>query len=266
MSIQLQHRRGTTTQHNTFTGATGEVTIDTTKTTAVVHDGATAGGVPLLRQDLNNLSSAVPVAKGGTGSATAAGARGNLLPSFTGQQGKILAVNTGETDIEYVNNTATTFTDTTAIVQGSADNTKKMRFEADGITTATTRVVTLQNADLTMAGTNVAQNFTAAQRSAATTDNDGSFDLTAANNFVCERSVAQGTGSGFTLTFTNIASASGQSGYIKLINGSNYTVSKHTNTKVGTTFLTTVSATGTYLLSYFCDGTDVWVTSSGALT
>jgi hypothetical protein len=55
MAKLLKLRRGTTTQHNTFTGAEGEVTIDTTKDTAVVHDGVTAGGYPLLRQDLNNL-------------------------------------------------------------------------------------------------------------------------------------------------------------------------------------------------------------------
>lgn len=53
---QVQRRRGTTTQHSTFTGAEGELTVDTTKDTVVVHDGSTAGGFPLLRQDLNNLA------------------------------------------------------------------------------------------------------------------------------------------------------------------------------------------------------------------
>jgi hypothetical protein len=55
MAKLLRLRRGTTTQHNTFTGAEGEITVDTTKDTAVVHDGTTAGGHPLLRQDLSNL-------------------------------------------------------------------------------------------------------------------------------------------------------------------------------------------------------------------
>ena len=40
-------RRGTTLQHETFTGAQGEVTIDTDKWTAIVHDGITPGGFPL---------------------------------------------------------------------------------------------------------------------------------------------------------------------------------------------------------------------------
>ncbi len=42
------------------------------------------------------------------------------------------------------------FLDTHPVVQGSADSTKKMRFEADGITTATTRVLTLVDANLTL--------------------------------------------------------------------------------------------------------------------
>jgi hypothetical protein len=55
MAKLLKLRRGTTTQHNTFTGAEGEITIDITKDTVVVHDGTTAGGHPLLRQDQSNL-------------------------------------------------------------------------------------------------------------------------------------------------------------------------------------------------------------------
>jgi hypothetical protein len=50
MATILQLRRGTTTQHSTFTGAVGEVTVDTTKDTVVVHDGATAGGFPLATE------------------------------------------------------------------------------------------------------------------------------------------------------------------------------------------------------------------------
>ena len=57
MAKLLKLRRGTTSQHSSFTGAEGEVTIDTTKDTAVVHDGSTAAGRPLAREDLNNVSS-----------------------------------------------------------------------------------------------------------------------------------------------------------------------------------------------------------------
>lgn len=44
MSKQVKWRRGTTVEHSTFIGAVGEVTVDTTKQTVVVHDGVTLGG------------------------------------------------------------------------------------------------------------------------------------------------------------------------------------------------------------------------------
>ena len=47
MAKQLQLRKGTATEHNTFTGALGEVTVDTTNKTLRVHDGTTAGGTQL---------------------------------------------------------------------------------------------------------------------------------------------------------------------------------------------------------------------------
>ena len=59
MASSIQRRRGTTSDHATFTGAVGEITIDTTKDTVVVHDGAVVGGVPLLREDGSNSSLAL---------------------------------------------------------------------------------------------------------------------------------------------------------------------------------------------------------------
>ena len=50
MATQIQLRRGTTAQHSGFTGAVAEVTVDTDKDVVVVHDGATAGGFPLLKE------------------------------------------------------------------------------------------------------------------------------------------------------------------------------------------------------------------------
>ena len=47
MAKQLQLRKGTATEHNTFTGANGEVTVDTTNKTLRVHDGSTVGGTIL---------------------------------------------------------------------------------------------------------------------------------------------------------------------------------------------------------------------------
>ena len=56
MSTQVQFRRGTTSQHAGFTGAVGEVTVDTVKQTCVVHDALQVGGYPLLREDGTNSS------------------------------------------------------------------------------------------------------------------------------------------------------------------------------------------------------------------
>ena len=49
-AFAMQLRRGTTVEHSTFTGLVGEVTIDTTKDTIVVHDGTTTGGIPLAKE------------------------------------------------------------------------------------------------------------------------------------------------------------------------------------------------------------------------
>ena len=56
MATQVQFRRGTSAETATFTGAIGEVTVDTVKHTCVVHDAAQAGGYPLLREDGTNTA------------------------------------------------------------------------------------------------------------------------------------------------------------------------------------------------------------------
>jgi hypothetical protein len=50
MSFAFQRRRGTTSQHASFTGLNAELTVDTDKKTVVVHDGSTAGGFPLSKE------------------------------------------------------------------------------------------------------------------------------------------------------------------------------------------------------------------------
>jgi len=102
-----------------------------------------------------------------------------------------------------------------------------------------------------------ASTWSTSQRGTVTTDNDGSFDMSVTNNFKCTPTAT------FALTFTNITA--GQSGYVLLVNTGGYTVTAAATTKVNTTFLATVSAAGTYLLSYFTDGTNVYVTTGGAM-
>ena len=60
MTRIVQFRRGTTTSLSTILGAPGELFVDTSLVTVVVHDGVTTGGVTLARNaDLTSLSSNV---------------------------------------------------------------------------------------------------------------------------------------------------------------------------------------------------------------
>jgi hypothetical protein len=63
MADQLQLRGGTTAEHASFTGALREVTVDIDKDTVVVHDNTTAGGHPLAKEDLSNVSAATTATK-----------------------------------------------------------------------------------------------------------------------------------------------------------------------------------------------------------
>jgi len=62
MTTQLQLRRGTDAENNAFTGAEGEVTVDTTNKTLRVHDGVTQGGFAVAHEsdtaknDMSNLT------------------------------------------------------------------------------------------------------------------------------------------------------------------------------------------------------------------
>jgi len=117
--------------------------------------------------------------------------------------------------------------------------------------------VSVQAYDIDTAKLDVLQTYTKSQRGTLTTDNDLSFDLNVTNNFKCTPSA------GGALTFTNIAS--GQSGFIWLDNSGGYSITAAAGTLVGSTTLDTISTVGTYILSYFCDGTNVAVVNSGAL-
>jgi len=103
MAKLLQLRRGTTTQHASFTGAEGELTIDTTKDTAVIHDGSTQAGRPLLREDMANLPAGTIDNADVNASAAIAGTK--ISPDFGSQNvtttGKVLFANvyTNESDL-----------------------------------------------------------------------------------------------------------------------------------------------------------------------
>ncbi len=57
MATQVQFRRGTTAQNNSFTGVVGEISVNTSLNAIRVHDGSTAGGFELAKSNLSNVSS-----------------------------------------------------------------------------------------------------------------------------------------------------------------------------------------------------------------
>ena len=187
----------------------------------------------------------VAVADGGTGSGTASGARTNLgvaigsdVQAYDAQLADVagLAVTNG------------------GIIVGDGSN-----FVLETGSTARTSLGVaigsdVQAYDADTAKTDTDSSWTGSQRATAVTDNDGSYDMDLGQNFIT-------TPSGSTaITFTNITN--GQSGFIKLINSGGHTISLASNSKGDANLATTVTTAGTYLLSYFSDGTDVWLTNS----
>ena len=132
MAKLLKLRRGTTTEHNSFTGAAGEVTVDTTTNGLVVHDGSTQGGHPSLGANSPALTGTptAPTAGSGTNTTqiattafvTAAlpditGKANIASPTFTGT----VTIPTGASIADYAPLASPTFTGTPAAPTAAAD-------------------------------------------------------------------------------------------------------------------------------------------------
>ena len=139
MAKLLKLRRGTTTQHGSFTGAEGEVTVDTDKETLVVHDGSTAGGHPVAAEDMANVSSASIAGRLSNDSIATSKLAAGALP----------------TDVTVSNANIVNGTITNAEINGSAAiaGTKiSPNFGSQNI--STTGDATISGGDLTVTGTN----------------------------------------------------------------------------------------------------------------
>ena len=81
-SKQVQLRRGSATEHDTFTGAAGELTYVTDDKTLRIHDGSTAGGIKAITEGTGttNISNDIAV---NTNKMTVASATGNTVIAGT---------------------------------------------------------------------------------------------------------------------------------------------------------------------------------------
>lgn len=91
------------------TNGAGSITIAATNSGTVTSvnvsggsTGLTTSGGPVTSSGTISLGGTLAVGYGGTGATTAPNARINLLPSYTSNAGKVLAVNVGGTDVEWI--------------------------------------------------------------------------------------------------------------------------------------------------------------------
>jgi len=240
MATQVQFRRGTTSQNNAFTGAQGELTIDTDVYTIRIHDGTTAGGkqVPTLTatQTFTNKTmstssvwngNAIGLGYGGTG-ATLSGVAGAIVYStgsamalsLAGTSGQVLTSG-GTSGPTWVSasalstGTATTATTATNIAGGSAgylvyqQDTNTTGFIAPGTSGYILRSTGASTAPSWVTSA-LTIGSTAAQVGDTTTSFAGVTSITMGNGSYGNATVGSITGTGpWTATLTGITSTTG---------------------------------------------------------
>jgi len=125
MTKQVQRRRGTATQHTSFTGAEGELSVNTTNKSVHVHDNVTAGGFEAARADMDNVTSSSILTAAGITATTAElnyvdGVTSNIQTQLDGKAGTASPTFTGTLTTANLTATGTT---TLAGASTSADIT-----------------------------------------------------------------------------------------------------------------------------------------------
>ena len=140
---------GSASQVATFTvDAQGRLTA-ASNTNIAIANTAVSGLGTMSTQSANNVSISggsitgitdLAVADGGTGASSASGARSNLLPSYTSNAGKVLAVNVGGTDVEWIAaggvGTVTSITAGTGLTGGTITSTGTIALADTAVTAA----------------------------------------------------------------------------------------------------------------------------------
>ena len=138
MTKQVQRRRGTATQHTSFTGAEGELSVNTTNKSVHVHDNVTAGGFEAARVDMDNVTSGSILTAAGITATTAElnyvdgvtsaiqtqldGKAGTASPTFTGTLTTANLTATGTTTLAGASTSADiTFGDNVKATFGNSD-------------------------------------------------------------------------------------------------------------------------------------------------
>ena len=155
MPTQVQFRRGTTAQNNSFTGAAGELSVNTSNSTIRVHDGSTAGGSELAT--VASTSNATNLTTGTLNSArlptsgVAAATYGNAtnIPSITVDAlGRITSASNVAISATVANTQITGLitsaqlanTGVTATTYGNATNIPSITVDAQGRVTSASNV------------------------------------------------------------------------------------------------------------------------------
>ena len=124
MTTAVQRRRGTSTEHATFTGLDGEITVNTTTYTAHIHDGATVGGVPLAKADGSNIVTSSIDINGGTIDGTVIGGTTPAAVTTSSLVATTADINAGTIDGTVIGgSTATAGTFTSLTADGLTTNT-----------------------------------------------------------------------------------------------------------------------------------------------
>ena len=273
MATQVQFRRGSRTENNAFTGALGEVTVDTTNDTLRIHDGSTAGGIEIVNvsatQTLTNKTLTSPTISAPTITGNATGVNLTLSGDLTvnGTTTTIASTNTVISDnlIELNNGAASNANDSGIVIErGSTGDNAFMGWDesADKFIVGTTTATGASTGDLTItSGTLVAATFegnvtgnvtgnadTASALSSAVTvalsgDVTGSATFTSAGDTatisttIAANSVALGTDTTGNYVATGATSGNGISGSVSSEGGTFTVTSNATNANTASTIV-----------------------------